>query len=174
MHLRAPNVRPSVAWQYCPVTHEFGGAMTYSGCRTLLASLSGLALMLAASATFAAGSGAALGGASAAHPAFRPSNGRSFQHHRNHHVGAFWPGAAGWVYDGSTPGEPGVDIAPPTSGDVHYTYTQDVPWDAVHRFPPNVMPSARPYVPDCTAQTVTVPRREGAGSTANVNIMRCY
>jgi hypothetical protein len=65
-------------------------------------------------------------------------------------------------------------ISGPTSGDVHYTYTYDIPWDAVHRFPPNVIPSARPYVPDCTAQTVTVPKREGTAQTANINIMRCY
>jgi len=147
--------------------------MTHLRCWTLVASLSGLALILATSETFAAGSGVAHGGAFAAHPAFRPSIGRSLQHRRGRHAGAFWPGAGDWVY-GSTPAEPGVDVPPPTSGDGHYTYTYDVPWDAVHRFPPNVIPSARPYVPDCTAQTVTVPQREGAGSTANVNIMRCY
>lgn len=146
--------------------------MSYPGSRTLVASLSGLVLLLAASETFAAGAGAAHRGGLVAHPAFRPGIGRSFGH-RGRHVGAFWPGVGDWGY-GSAPGEPGGDVAPPTSGDVHYTYTYDVPWDAVHRFPPNVIPSARPYVPDCTAQTVTVPRREGAGQTANINIMRCY
>ena len=151
--------------------------MRYPGSRTLIASLSGLVLILATSETFAAGAGAALGGAVAAHPAFRPAFrpgvGRPFGHHRGRNVGAFWPGIGDWGY-GSTPSEPSLDVPPPPSGDVHYTYTYDVPWDQIHRFPPNVTPSARPYVPDCTAQTVTVPRREGTDQTANVNIMRCY
>jgi hypothetical protein len=147
--------------------------MAYSGYRTLVASLGGLVLILAASETFAAGSTAAPRAGMVAHPGFRPGIGRSFGHHRGRHAGAFWPGVGDWGYN-STPGEPGVDVAPATSGDVHYTYTYDVPWDAVHRFPPNVVPSARPYVPDCTAQTVRVPRREGAEQTANINIMRCY
>ena len=112
---------------------------------------------------------------------FRPSAARSFRHQsfQNRHgrnVGAFWPGDGGWGY-GSSYSDP-VDATPPISGapsgDVHYTYTYDVPWDQVHRFPPNVIPSARPYVPDCTAQTVTVPKHEGTSQTANINIMRCY
>jgi hypothetical protein len=147
--------------------------MTYPGSRTLIASFSALALILATSETFAAGAGVAHGGAFSAHPAFRPGIGRSFGHHRGRNVGAFWPGIGDWGY-GATPGEPNLDVPPPASGDVHYTYTYDVPWDAVHRLPPNVIPSARPYVPDCTAQTVTVPRREGGEPTASVNIMRCY
>ena len=154
--------------------------MRYPGSRTLIASLSALALILATSDTFAAGSGvaAARGGVFAAHPAFRPGVGRSFGRHRGrNNVGAFfWPGFGDWGdYDGSTPGGYGADVPPPqASGDVHYTYTYDVPWDQIHRFPPNVQPSARPYVPDCTAQTVTVPRRAGTDQTADVNIMRCY
>jgi hypothetical protein len=152
--------------------------MRYPGSRTLIASLGGLALILATSDTFAAGAGVAHGGAFAAHPAFRPGVGRSFGRHRGrNNVGAFfWPGFGDWGdYDGSTPGGYGADVPPPqASGDVHYTYTYDVPWDTVHRLPPNVIPSARPYVPDCTAQTVTVPRREGGEPTESVNIMRCY
>ncbi len=107
-----------------------------------------------------------------------PGVGRSFGRHRGrNNVGAFfWPGFGDWGdYDGSTPGGYGADVPPPqASGDVHYTYTYDVPWDQIHRFPPNVTPSARPYIPDCTAQTVTVPRREGGEATESVNIMRCY
>jgi hypothetical protein len=148
--------------------------MAYPGSRALIASFSALALILATSETFAAGAGVAHSGAFAAHPAFRPGMGRSFGHHRGRHVGAFWPGIGDWGDYGYTPGEPGADVAQPPSGDVHYTYTYDVPWDQIHRFPPNVIPSARPYVPDCTAQTVTVPRREGGEPTASVNIMRCY
>jgi hypothetical protein len=147
--------------------------MSYPGSRTLIASLSGLALLLAAGETFAAGSTATPRAGVVAHPAFRPGIGRSFGHHRGRHFGAFWPGVGDWGY-GSAPSEPGVDAPSPASGDVHYTYTYDAPWDAVHRLPPNVTPSARPYVPDCSSQTVTVPRREGAGQTANIDIMRCY
>lgn len=80
----------------------------------------------------------------------------------------------GYRDDGSASGEPGVDVAPPASGDVHYTYTYDVPWDAAHRFPPNVLPSARPYVSDCTTQTVTVPRRVDPQQTADIHVIRCY
>jgi hypothetical protein len=149
--------------------------MTYRKYGTFIASLSGLALLLATNVTFGASGTAHGAGAFAAHPMFRPSAARSFRHHRGRNVGAFWPGDGGWS-DGSY-SDP-VDAMPPTSGptsgDVHYTYTYDIPWDAVHRFPPNVIPSARPYVPDCTAQTVTVPRREGTAQTANINIMRCY
>jgi hypothetical protein len=154
--------------------------MRYPGSRTLIASLSVLTLILATSETFAAGPGVAAvrGGAFAAHPAFRPGIGRPFGHHRGrNNAGAFfWPGYGDWGdYDGSTPGGYGTDVPPPqASGDVHYTYTYDVPWDQIHRFPPNVLPSARPYVPDCTAQTVTVPRRAGGEPTESVNITRCY
>ena len=58
----------------------------------------------------------------------------------------------------------------PLSGppEVRYTYTQDVPWDWAHRFPPNVTPSDRPYVPGCGAEAVDV----GGGKTDNV--IRCY
>jgi hypothetical protein len=154
--------------------------MTYRKYGAFIAPLSGLALILASNATLAASS-AARGSvqAFAAHPMFRPSIGRSFRHHRGLNVGAFWPGEGDWIdsssYGQPGYGQPGVDAAPPpTSGDVHYTYTYDVPWDQIHRFPPNVTPSARPYVPDCTAQTVTVPKREGTEQTANINIIRCY
>jgi hypothetical protein len=147
--------------------------MMFPGSRTLIASLSGLALLLATGETFAAGPGAGHGGAFTAHPAFRPGTGRTFGHHRGRNVGAFWPGWGDGYY-GSTPAEPGVDAAAPASGDVHYTYTYDVPWDQVHRFPPNVVPSDRPYVQECTTQTVTVPRHGGSDQTADINIMRCY
>jgi hypothetical protein len=147
--------------------------MTYSRSRTLLASLSGLALLLAAGDAFAAGPVAAHGGAMA-HPAFRPGMGRGFSHHRGRN-GGFWPGYVygdGDVYDGASPVDSGAPAQ--ASGDVHYTYTYDVPWDQVHRFPPNVVPSDRPYVQQCSTQSVTVPRRGGSDQTADINIMRCY
>ncbi|MGC0394370.1 hypothetical protein ABIF91_006756 [Bradyrhizobium sp. USDA 241] len=55
---------------------------------------------------------------------------------------------------------------------MRYTYTYDVPWDWTHRYPPNVVPSNRPYVPSCPTEQVTVPGRGGSEHT--VNIMRCY
>ena len=150
--------------------------MAYRRYAALLASLSAVALILATNETFAASAAAHGGGALAAHPAFRPSVGRSLHHHRGRNGAAFWPGYYGPWDDSYGPsyGEPDIGIAPPPSGDIHYTYTNDFPWDAVHRFPPMVAPSARPYVQECTAQTVTVPRHEGAEQTVNVNVMRCY
>ena len=65
-----------------------------------------------------------------------------------------------------------ADINQSITGDIRYTYTQDVPWDWPHRFPPMVAPSDRPYVQSCAAEAVTVPGRNGAERT--VNIMRCY
>jgi hypothetical protein len=135
----------------------------------LIVSLGGLGLILAAGEAFA-GAGAAQG--TTAHSAARPSIARSFGHHRGHRADT-WPGVVDGAY-GPTYDEPGAEITQPPSGDVHYTYTYDVPWDAVHRFPPNVAPSTRPYVPDCTSQTVTVPRDDGARQTANINVIRCY
>jgi hypothetical protein len=137
----------------------------------LIVSLGGLGLILAAGEAFA-GAGAAQG--TTAHSASRPSIARSFGHHRGHRADTFWPGVEDGTY-GPTYGEPGPDVTPPPpTGDVHYTYTYDVPWDAVHRFPPNVTPSARPYVPDCTSQTVKVPREDWEGQTADINVIRCY
>jgi hypothetical protein len=147
--------------------------MTYPGFRLLIASVGGLALVLASSEAFAA-SGAVHGGAAATHGAGRAAFARSIGHHRRgRNAAVFWPDTGYWDY-GSATGEPGVDVAPPASGDVHYTYTYDAPWDAVHRLPPNVLPSTRPYVSDCTTQTVTVPRRGDPQQTANINIIRCY
>ena len=60
----------------------------------------------------------------------------------------------------------------PASNDVRYTYTYDVPWDWAHRYPPNVTPSERPYVPGCGNETVTVPGRGGREQT--INVTRCY
>ncbi|MEY9185569.1 hypothetical protein ABIA41_007004 [Bradyrhizobium sp. USDA 313] len=80
--------------------------------------------------------------------------------------------AAGFFYDGAGTSQPFVDAGQPLSSDVRYTYTYDVPWDWTHRYPPNVVPSNRPYVPSCPTEQVTVPGRGGSEHT--VNIMRCY
>jgi len=150
--------------------------MKHPASRLLATALGGLALILATSETFPA-SAVAQGRTASAHAMFRPSAARSFGHHRRGRNAAavYWPdGTYGYYGDyGAAPGEPGVEVAPP-SGDVHYTYTYDAPWDAVHRLPPNVVPGPRPYVSDCTTQTVTVPRRGDPQQTANINITRCY
>jgi hypothetical protein len=84
----------------------------------------------------------------------------------------YWPGGGGFFYE-PYQNEPYVETSQPPapSNDVRYTYTYDVPWDWAHRFPPNVVPSDRPYVPGCPSETVTVP---GRGGEHTVNIMRCY
>jgi hypothetical protein len=138
----------------------------------LIAAAGLTALILAGNQASAAGPGMSRGVSHiAGRPMFRPTVGRSFRHHRgNGIVGAYyWPDAG--VY-GPSDGVPATEVPAPDSGDVHYTYTQDYPWDAVHRFPPIVAPSDRPYVPDCPAQSVTVPGHGGKDQV--VTIVRCY
>ena len=65
-----------------------------------------------------------------------------------------------------------MGAVPPASNDVHYTYKYDVPWDWAHRYPPNVVPSDRPYVSSCPTEIVKVPDNNGQEQT--VNITRCY
>jgi hypothetical protein len=140
----------------------------------LLASLSAAALLLASSDSFARPGGAAPHGvvAAAAPPAAaRPpiAPGARFRGRNNPWV--YWPGGGGFFNDGATYSQPFADAGQPISNDVRYTYTYDVPWDWAHRFPPNVIPSDRPYVPSCPTESVTVP---GRGGEHTVNIMRCY
>jgi hypothetical protein len=94
-----------------------------------------------------------------------------FRHHPRIHGGVFWPTTGGFYFDPPN-GEPMFDAAPAASNDVRYTYTYDVPWDWAHRYPPAVVPSDRPYVSSCGAETVTVPGRGGGEQT--VNVMRSY
>jgi hypothetical protein len=81
----------------------------------------------------------------------------------------FWPGGD---YYGPSEGEPPADVTQPNTGDAHYTYTYDVPWDWAHRYPPAVAPSDRPYVSSCPTETVKV--RGHSGEEQTVNVMRCY
>src|ERR1700753_2106014 len=152
--------------------------MKHPASRLLVASLGGLALMFAVGETFSTSAAAQVrtaavrsGGAPAA---FSPAH---LHHLRGGTAGAYvyWPDGTYGDYGsyGAAPTEPGVEVAPP-SGDVHYTYTYDAPWDAGHRLPPNVVPGPRPYVSDCTTQVVTVPRRGDSSQTANINVTRCY
>lgn len=132
-----------------------------------IASLSVAALMLSANEASARSGAAHPAGVAPMHP--RPAVAHLLRHHRRNNLGAFWP-ADGFFY-GPSNGEPMAGLTQP-SGDIHYTYTYDVPWDWAHRYPPAVAPSERPYVPSCPAETVTVPGRNGSEQT--VSIMRCY
>jgi hypothetical protein len=145
--------------------------MTYRMYGAVIAFLSVGALMLAANETFARSGAAPRGGVTSTHSISRPSVPPSFRHHRRNNAAILWPGVGGSFY-GPSNGEPLVDATQPISGDVRYTYTYDVPWDWAHRYPPAVVPSDRPYVSSCPAETVTVPGRGGKGQT--VSIMRCY
>jgi len=101
----------------------------------------------------------------------RPHGIGGFHHHRRFGGGVFpyWPGYDD--YGSAAYGGTGAEAVPPQSNDVHTTYTYDVPWDWAHRFPPNVVPSNRPYVSSCPTESVSVP---GRGGEQTVNITRCY
>lgn len=148
--------------------------MTYRMHGALLASLSAAALLLNPNDSFARPAGAAPHGLSAAPSGAmaRPSIAPGARFHRRSNPWVYWPGGGGFFYDGASYSQPFVDAGQPVSTDVRYTYTYDVPWDWTHRFPPNVVPSDRPYVPSCPTEQVTVPGRGGSEHT--VNIMRCY
>jgi hypothetical protein len=142
----------------------------------LLASL-GAAALLVVPESFARPGGAMSPGVAAAPPAMthphpHPPIAPGARFHRRSSPFVYWPGGGGFPYDGAPYNQPFADSAGPLSSDVRYTYTYDVPWDWTHRFPPNVVPSDRPYVPSCPSETVTVPGRDGGEHT--VNIMRCY
>ncbi len=137
------------------------------------ASLSLAALVPGTNGVLARPGAAVHAGFAQPHPAFRPPFAHGFRHHRRfNNAGAFfWPGYG----DFSEPygyGAPAEGVAPPMSNDVRYTYTYDVPWDWAHKFPPNVVPSDKPYVSSCPEEIVKVPGRGGGERT--VSIMRCY
>jgi hypothetical protein len=144
--------------------------MAYKVYGALVASLGAIALLFAAGETIARPATAHGAGFAPTHSISRPHLAQSLRHRGRNRVGAFWPGVGGF-YDGPD-GAPMVDATPPASGDVHYTYTQDVPWDWAHRYPPAVAPSDRPYVSSCPAESVTVPGRDGKDQV--INITRCY
>jgi hypothetical protein len=141
--------------------------MTHRMYPAFIASLSAIAVMLAASETFARSGTASHGGFASAHSISHSSTSRSLRHHRFNNIGTFWPGDG---FYGAPNGESGADVAQPPSGDIHYTY--DVPWDWAHRYPPAVTPSERPYVPGCPTQTVLVPGRDGQRQA--VYITQCF
>jgi hypothetical protein len=134
----------------------------------LIASLGAIALMFVADPASARPGAGAHGGSASTHAISHKSfAARSFRHGRRN-VGGVWLGDG---FYGPSSGEPVAGAVQPASGDVHYTYTYDVPWDWAHRFPPAVAPSDRPYAPGCSSEPVTVP---GRGGDRTVNVMRCY
>ena len=137
--------------------------------KAFIACLGAVALIFAAGETSARSGGGVHGAGVAAARVAHPVGARAFRHHRRNFIG---PAVGGFYYPSDAAGAPLVDTAQPPSNDVRYTYTEDVPWDWAHRFPPNVAPSDRPYVSSCAAETVTVPGRNGTEQT--VNITRCY
>jgi hypothetical protein len=165
-------------WNVCLVAYEMVSPMMHRMYATaFIASLS-VALTLAPNESFGR-SGAAPGGKSASthsasHPsALRPrvhANFSSLRDHRQRNAGwALWPTAGGFygINQSLQPSnvEPNMDVARSISQ--HVTYTYDVPWDAVHRYP-----RVYEYAAGCRSQTETVPR--GDGKKQSVNIVRCY
>jgi hypothetical protein len=132
----------------------------------LIASLSAIALLLVTSETFAA-SRTARGAFASAH---RPGT-HFFRHHRTPQAAIVWPGDDGF-YGSNGYGPNGEEFTLPTPGAVRNSDANDIPWDWVHRYPPAVVRSERPYVSTCPNETVTVP--DGRGGKGEVNIMRCY
>ena len=147
--------------------------MTYRLYGAFLASLSAAALLFAANETLArSGGGAAPHGVTVGPTTARPHIAPLARFHRRN-SSAYWPGG-GFLYWPPTTDSYADMAQPPLSNDVGYTNTTntyDIPWDWAHRYPPNVVPSDRPYVPSCPSETVTVP---GRGGEQTVNIIRCY
>jgi len=135
----------------------------------LIASVAFCPVLLAADETFA-GSGAVAVRGPGVNPPRSISHSaitRSIRHHgRNHRS------AVGGYFYGPINGDAVQDFSQPASGNTHYTYTYDLPWDWVHKFPPSVVPAERPYVPSCSTETLSVGKRDGSEQT--VNVTRCY
>src|ERR1700674_5529839 len=122
MALRAGKAGPSVRGNAAPCPYEWESAMTSGMCRTLIASLGAVALVLAASETFAAGITHIEGVAPpppTSHSTGRFGALRSLHHHRR--TGGFFPTAQDYFY-GPSYDEPMVDPRQPrTSDDIRYT-----------------------------------------------------
>jgi hypothetical protein len=142
----------------------------------LVASLSAAALMLATNDTSARSGGVAR----AAVVAPRPISAPFIARHRRHfnggafNGGAFWPGVGGDYYGayGPTDGGAYAAVTAPVYDGPRYTCTGDIPWDWAHRCPPAVVPSDKPYAPNCPTEVMKFPGRDGTEQT--VNVTRCY
>jgi hypothetical protein len=108
--------------------------------RTLIASLGVVALVLAASETFADPGVVHVGGLAPPRPAAQPPVGRPL--HRHHRAtGGFLPSAGGYFYEPSHDEPMMMDARQPRASDeLRYTCTLDIPWDYVHRCPQVVAP----------------------------------
>ena len=110
--------------------------MTYRMYGTFIASLSAVALVLAAGEAFADPGVARGAGVAPSRPAF-PAFPKSGHHHHHRPTGGFFPATGGVFY--GLPNEirePVVEAPPPkTSDDLRFTCVYDIPWDYVHRCP---------------------------------------
>jgi hypothetical protein len=114
--------------------------MTHKICRTLIASVGAVALVLAASEALADPAITHVGGLAPPHPVSPSPAGRPTHRHRG--TGVFWPSAGDYYYGPSYDEQPMMDARPPrASDDIRYTCTLDIPWDYVHRCPQPVAPS---------------------------------
>ena len=147
--------------------------MTSKMYAALIASFSAVAVVCAANESFAR-NGTASRSFTPAHSTSHPAFAHSLRHsRRRNNAGFVWATDSYGSYGyGSPDVTPLADGTTPPSGDVHYTTTYDVPWDWAHRFPPNVTPSDRPYVPSCPTQVVTVPGRNGTAQ--DINVTQCF
>jgi hypothetical protein len=140
--------------------------MTYKMYAAFIACLGAAALLLAPHETFAKpGPGHSISHRPIAH---------FFRHHRRNNFdnfGNFWPGFGD--YSNGPYGEPAIGGTQPVSGEIRNTCTYDIPWDWVHRCPPAIAPSERPYAPSCPEETLTFPGGY-YGTEKTVNIIRCY
>jgi hypothetical protein len=152
-----------------PSNNELVRAMTYRVYPAFIAFLGAIAVLLAATETFARSGSASHRAFASARPGSHSPFARPLLHHRRNNTGTVWPAVEDGFY-GPSGVEPTADVAQPASGDVHYSY--DVPWDWAHRYPPIVTPSERAYVPSCPTAVVTVPGHDGTRQT--VNVTQCF
>ena len=154
-----------------------GCAMTGKVCAAFITSVS-VALTLASNQTFGQSVVGHVGTSASPHSTFHPLVARSLRHLNRSNIRSFFP-VDGAFCCGLRNGLPADDIAPSMTGDFHYTFKNDVPWDWAHRLPPDFFGgvpagSSAPevsYGPGCDTQTVTVPGGDGKDKT--INMLRC-
>jgi hypothetical protein len=144
--------------------------MAYRRYGAFIASVSIVALMLAANPALARSGASSRGAFASMHHSHR-SIAQLLRHRnrRNNNADTLWPDDD---FYGSSGGEPTLDAVQPGSGGIPSAYHDGIPWDWAHRYPPLVAPSERPYVPSCPTEIVTVAGRDGREQT--VNVTRCY